>query len=749
MAPPVSTANRTHAICRYCAVSCGVFMEIEDGQVKSLIGDKDNPAYHGYTCKKGRDLPAHLYHPERLLQPQRALGGGAFEPVSNAEAIPEIARRLEAIIAEHGPESVALYSGTYALGPPVSMLTDSFMHAIGSRMSFGCGTIDQPGKIIAPALHGRWRGGEIAFGEADAWLFLGTNPMVSKLGGLPTINPGWHLTRAMKRGIQLIVIDPRRTETAKKAKIHLQPRPGEDASILAGMIRIVLAEGLHDQAFVDEYARNLDALREAVEPYTPEVVAERADIAAEDLQEATRLFASAAKAGANAGTGPNMAPRGMLTEYLLSCLITLCGFRPRAGDRVPNPGVLVPRGPRRAQAIPPRPAWGYPPLLRFHDMTNTACGLPTAILPHEMLKEGKGQVRALICMGGNPMAAWPDQITTRKALESLDLLVVLDPKITQTGKLADFILPPKLVPEIPAFSYDIEELEGMGPGWGYPLPYAAYKEALIDPPEGSDLIEDWEFFYGVARELGLQLTACTGRMRIEGDPPMRFFPLDMENRPTTDELFEMLTTDARIPLSEVKKYEAGHVFEVEDAVVLPRDPDDEGFLELGDAVMIGQLAHAASDAVEGDSAFPFRLVNRRQADTLNSQGRDQAKLCRERPHNPLHIHPDDMAALEVEAGTLVTITSRRATIYAFAVPEVELRRGVVSMSHAYGIDVGELDPESKEGAPQPYSMGGHTGALASADLDYIEPFTGIPRMSAIPVHIGVASEMDPAPAPRA
>ena len=346
MAPPVSTANRTHAICRYCAVSCGVFMEIEDGQVNSLIGDKDNPAYHGYTCKKGRDLPAHLYHPERLLQPQRALGDGAFEPVSNAEAIPEIARRLEAIIAEHGPESVALYSGTYALGPPVSMLTDSFMHAIGSRMSFGCGTIDQPGKIIAPALHGRWRGGEIAFGEADAWLFLGTNPMVSKLGGLPTINPGWHLTRAMKRGIQLIVIDPRRTETAKKAKIHLQPRPGEDATILAGMIRIVLAEGLHDQAFVDEYARNLDALREAVEPYTPEVVAERADIAPEDLLEATRLFASASKGGANAGTGPNMAPRGMLTEYLLSCLITLCGFRPRAGDRVPNPGVLVPRGPR-------------------------------------------------------------------------------------------------------------------------------------------------------------------------------------------------------------------------------------------------------------------------------------------------------------------------------------------------------------------------------------------------------------------
>jgi anaerobic selenocysteine-containing dehydrogenase len=545
----------------------------------------------------------------------------------------------------------------------------------------------------------------------------------------------------MKRGIKLIVIDPRRTETAKKARIHLQPRPGEDATILAGMIRIVLAEGLHDQAFVDENARNLEALREAVESYTPEVVAERADIAPDDLLEATRLFASSSTGGANAGTGPNMAPRGLLTEYLLSCLITLCGFRPRAGDRVPNPGVLVPRGPRRAQAIAPRPAWGYPPMLRFHGLTNTACGLPTAILPDEMLKEGKGQVRALICLGGNPMAAWPDQIKTRKALESLDLLVVLDPKLTQTGMLADFILPPKLVPEIPAFSYDIEELEGMGPGWGYPLPYAAYKEALIDAPEGSDLIEDWQFFYGVAKELGLQLTACAGRMRIEGDPPMRFFPLDMEQMPSTDELFELLTTDARIPLSEVKRYEAGHVFEVEDAVVLPREADCEGFLELGNEVMMSQLADAARDAVKGDSAFPFRLVSRRQADTLNSQGRDQAKLCRERPHNPLHMHPDDMVALDIEPGMLVAITSRRATIHAFAKSEEDLRRGVVSMSHSYGIDVERLDSDSKDGAPQPYSMGGHTGALVSADLDYIEPFSGIPRMSAIPVQIAAAPEL--------
>ena len=738
--------KRTRAICRYCAVSCGVILDIEDGRVTRLIGDKDNPAYHGYTCAKGRDLPNHLYHPDRLLRPQRRNPTGELEDTDVATAISQIGARLRAIIEEHGPESVALYSGTYALGPPVSMLTDSFMHELGSPMSFGCGTIDQPGKIIAPSLHGRWLGGDVMFEDADTWLFLGTNPMISKLGGVPTINPGWHMKRALDRGIQLVVIDPRRTETARRAAVHLQPRPGEDATLMAGMIRLVLDRGWYDADFVAEHAEHLDVLRAHVEPFTPEVVARRADVDADRLIEATRVFATAARGGANAGTGPNMAPRGLLTEYLLSCLVTLCGFRLREGDPVRNPGVVVPRGPRRAQAHPPQPAWGFGPKFRHYDLTNTACGMPTAALPDEMLTEGPGQVRALICMGGNPVAAWPDQFKTQKALAGLDLLVVLDPKVTQTGSFAHYILPPKLVPEIPAFSYDIEELEGLGPGWGYPLPYAAYRNALIEPPEGSDLIEDWQFFYLLARELDLQLTAVSGRSRIEGDPPMGFTPLDMDRMPTTDELWEMLTRDARVPLSEVRKYEAGHVFALDDAVVLGKEAGHQGRLELGDPTMMSQLDAAMNDAVAGDGSFPFRLISRRQSDTMNSQGRDQAKLSRDRPHNPAWMNPDDLAELSIEEGELIAITSRRATIYAFSRVDPDLRPGLVSMAHCYGIDVEDLDPETKEGAPQPYSLGGGTGALASADLDYIEPHVGIPRMSAIPVHVVRAEDFEAEPA---
>jgi anaerobic selenocysteine-containing dehydrogenase len=170
--------------------------------------------------------------------------------------------------------------------------------------------------------------------------------------------------------------------------------------------------------------------------------------------------------------------------------------------------------------------------------------------------------------------------------------------------------------------------------------------------------------------------------------------------------------------------------------VRPRERDCQGWLELGNDVMMAQLDEAArSGPLEGDDAFPFLLVNRRQRNTLNSLGRDQAKLVRERPHHPAFMHPEDMQALGVEAGSLVAITSRRATVHAVVEPSEDLRRGLVSMSHAYGIDLERLDASNGPGEPQPYSMGNHTGALASAEFDYEEPYTGIPRMSSIPVHV--------------
>jgi anaerobic selenocysteine-containing dehydrogenase len=617
------------------------------------------------------------------------------------------------------------------------MVSGAFLEALGSPMSFNALTIDQPGKFNADALHGRWRGGAQSFEEADVWLFVGTNPLVSLLGGIPTVNTGWHLNRAQKRGIKLIVIDPRRSKTARQAAIHLQPVPGEDTAIMAGMVRIVLTEGLFDKAFVEENTRNLEALRDHVEPFTPEFVAARADIPAADLIKATRLFATANKAGATAGTGVNMSPRGTVSEYLLACLTTLCGFRRRAGERIPSPGVLVPGGTPRAQARPPFPAWGYPPILRASGLSMTPCGLPTSGAADEMLLEGEGKIRALLCYGGNPMATWPDQIKTEQALKGLDLLVVIDPKLTQTAQIADYVIGPKLAPEIPVVTFDFENIANYISGWGYSEPYGGYTRALLEPPEGSDLLEDWEFFYLLGREMGYSLNVTSGNamQMLEEGTSLTSTALDMQQAPTTEDLFEILTAGSRIPFSKIRESETGQVFEDPDAVVLPKEPDCEAFLELGDEEMLRQLDEAALGPIEGDNEFAFRLICRRGENTMKSQGRDQVRLVRSRPHNPAYMNPADMEALGIQPGTLVAITSRRATIHAVAEGSADLRRGVISMSHSYGLDIESLAPGDDPGAPQPYSMGKHTGALVGAKLDYVEPHTGLPRMSAIPIDV--------------
>lgn len=156
----------------------------------------------------------------------------------------EIAAKLQDLIANHGPRSVAIYLGTNGLPYPASALMgNAFIRAIESPMFFTANTIDQPGKQIALAAHGHWLGGDVDFHEADSWMLIGTNPLVSKAIGIPGQNPAKGLKAAVERGMKLIVIDPRRSQTAARAAIHLQPRPGEDVTILAAMINVIIREG--------------------------------------------------------------------------------------------------------------------------------------------------------------------------------------------------------------------------------------------------------------------------------------------------------------------------------------------------------------------------------------------------------------------------------------------------------------------------------------------------------------------------
>jgi anaerobic selenocysteine-containing dehydrogenase len=732
--------TETHpSICRFCHANCGILVEVEDGRPIRVSGDPENPAYFGFTCAKGRRLPEQHAHRDRLLHTQKRLADGGYEGVASEQAMDEIAERVRGLIDEYGPRSVAIYVGTYSGPHPASIpAAVGWMLGIESRMVFTSSAIDQPGKHVANAIHGRWLGGSHVFDESDVWMLIGNNPLISMSGGIPPSNPSRRLREAKKRGMKFIVIDPRKTEVARFADVFLQPRAGEDPTILAGMLHIVMRERLYDAPFIESHVSGFAELERAVAPFTPEYAGRRAGVDPADIELAARTFASGPRGCGVAGTGPNMAPHGNLTEYLLLALNTVCGRWRREGEAVANPGALLPRATPKAMASAPRAGWGRGESLRSRELVNSAAGLPTAALADEILFEGEGAIRALFCVGSNPMAAWPDQRKTLRAMQKLDLLVTLDMKMSATSKLADYVIAPKLSLEVPGISVSSEGIEQTYVAMGYSEPYAQYSPAITRPPPGSDVLEEWEFFYGLSKRMGIELQCHpirpeTGVLREH----RRSVALDMQKKPTTDALFEAMMAESRIPLSEIKRHPHGHVFDEEAIHVAAADPDATDRLDVGNVDMLeelgavlreGEAGKTGSLNEESEAPYPFQLISRRLPNVYNSSGRDIDALQKGRPYNPAFMHPADLEGAGIAPGDLVEIASEHASILGIAEAAPELRRGIVSMAHCYGdAPSPELDAKVRE-------IGSNTSRLVDNERHF-DPHTGIPRMSAIPVAV--------------
>ena len=714
----------TTAICRFCHATCGLKVTIEQGRVVRIIGDLDNPAYHGYSCVKGRNY--HEFHtdPGRVLQPLHRTAGGGLQPVSTDVALTAIAGELARIIAAHGPRAVAMYGGTFSHFCSAGvMMRDAFMDAIGSPMRFSNATIDQPGKPISMALHGRWGAGPQAFADADVCMLLGANPLVSMWGGIPSFNPAKRLHDARARGLRLIVVDPRVTETARKADLHLQCLPGHDVELLAAMLNVIFAEGLQDPEFVAAETAGCAALRGAVAAFSAERVAPRAGVPAAQIVEAARMFAQARRGNATSGTGSSMAPYGVLMDYLVLALNTVCGRWIRAGEPLPNRGVLFRQFSGVARAEKPRPGVGLGQTLRIRGLTETAAGLPTSALADEILTPGDGQVRTLLVVGGNPLLSWPNQSKTRRALESLELLVVVDPQVSATARLAHFVIGPRFGFETPAMSFGNEGITTYGLSIGYQEPYAQYQPQLIEPPAGSEVLEDWRIFYELARRMGLQL-AYRGQ------------PFDMQNPPTTDELLQHFVCRSRVPLALIKQHPHGHLYPDPQPLAEPREPDWPHRLQLGDETMLAQLAEVARGLAAATAAGNVRapapaqgspgeidllLVSRREHAVYNSVAHHLPALSRRRPFNPAYVNPADAQRMAAQDGSLVIIETKAGAVRAVLQCAPDVREGVVSMAHGF---------EQRGAAGQ----GACTSALVDDAADF-EPLSGLPRMSAIPVRV--------------
>ena len=706
----------THrSFCRFCHAVCGIEVDVEDGRVLDVRGDKRHPVSQGYLCVKGKELAAQHTHPERLRGAKKRMADGTFVDLPSEQALDEIAVRLREIIARDGPGAVAVYSGTHGLFSAAKPTIIAWITALGSPWYFTPNTIDQPSQQTAWARHGTWDAGVHRFADADVMLFVGNNPGVSAFsrdGGPPYANAFKHLRDARRRGLRVIAIDPRRTELARSAHVHLQVKPGEDPTLLAGMVRVILAEGLYDRDFVAVHVTGVDALQDAVAGYTPAYVEERTTVPAALMERAARLFAGGRRGTAMTCTGVNMAPRPDVTQHFVVALNSLCGRFNRAGDAVYNPGVLRPPRTWHADVETPRPLWGDGPRSRFRGLGRFGEEMPINVFADEVLTPGAGQLKALICVGGNPAVAFPDQRKVLAALAALELSVVLDVKMTATAKLASYVFGCKLSFEKPGTSRTAEaQLD---------VPFAQYTPALLHPD--FDVIEEWEFFWGLAHRMRTPLRLANGAV------------LDLDRKPTPDQYLDLTHRDSRVPLEEVRRHPGGSLFPPAAPVsVQPgRAGKTAARMDVAPAAVIAQIRDirsepfSATGGYRGDARFTHRLISRRMLEVYNSTGDHLPGLRRRYPYNPAFLHPEDLERLGLRPGDVVRIDSDHDFIYGVAEASADVRPGVISMAHAHG------DAPEHDGAVR--TIGSTTGRLVSTERDF-EPISGIPRQSAIPVNV--------------
>ena len=704
-----------YASCRICAGQCGLKLEIDDnGRVVDVRGDEENPVTLGYACSKGITLPEAHRDPARLLHPLKRQPDGRFESIGWDQALDEIAARVRSTIDRHGAEAVAGFRGTMNYSNlPANHLLPEWLACLGSTSFFSTMTVDQSAKWVTFERLGGWAAGRDPLATADVLLWIGTNPLVS----LSTFNfdlqhPVQRLREAKARGMRLVVIDPRRTESARHADVFLQPLPGEDVTVVAGLLNLIFARGWQDDEFCARHVNGLDGLRAAVAAFTPDYVAKRAGIEAEALARAAALFAEPLadrrkRGSAASGTGPNMGPHSNLAEHLIESINVVCGRYARPGDPVANPGVLGPAWPRVAQVIPPRRSWETGPKSRVRGLGRIFGEKMSGALADEILTPGEGQVRALFVDGGNPVIALPQQAHTEAAFRALDLLVTIDPFMTATARLSHYVLPPKMMLErhdLGSRDYEAHVMQ---------RPYAQYSEPVLAPPDGADVRDDWEVFYELARRLDIRLT-------LDGEP------LDMASKPTTEGLLQILTRRSTVPFERIRAATRGCVFDVEPQVVTGDDPASAGRFDVAPPDVVEELAVVHGQDLRQDSPYDLRLAVRRLRDVQNTMYHDLPGIRRRVPRNLAHVHPDVLRTAAIEEGSLVEVASRHGAIRLPVRADADVRPGVVSIPHGWG-DL--LDAPADERAP-----GSNVNGLTHA-ADGSDPINAMPCLTGLPVRL--------------
>ena len=476
--------------CRICEPLCGMVATVEDGRIARLRPDPDNPLSQGYACPEGhrdgrdpeRPRPGH---PSAAPDTRRR-----FERVSWEEAMSDIASRLSRTLDDHGRGSVGWYMGNPgAFSFSHTVWVKGFLDAIGSPHYYTAGSQDVNNRFAASALlYGTPLAVPIPDIERTEFLLMvGANPLVSHGSVLSAPRIRERLLEIESRGGRVVVVDPRRSETARQFE-HQPIRPDGDAWLLLSMLNVVFGEGLADTAFLARHAEGWERLEALVREHSPEATSEQTGIEPARVRQLARDFATARSAAAYGRTGSCLGRFGTLVAFLLDALNAATGNLDRpGGSAFGDPPIrLDDLGERLGLAT-------YGKIrARFGDFPDVIGNLPASLIGREIETPGDRQIRALFVSAGNPVLSVPDGNSLERALGELDLMVSLDLYVNETNRHADYVLPA-------ATMYEREDLPVALLSF-FSTPFVQATDAVVDPP--GEAREEWRVIDDLARRIG-------------------------------------------------------------------------------------------------------------------------------------------------------------------------------------------------------------------------------------------------------
>lgn len=646
--------------CHLCEAICGLAIETESDEggvprIRSIKGDPQDSFSRGHVCPKAVALQDIQDDPDRLRQPLRRVGS-EWQPIGWDEAFAMVASRLGEIRERHGNDAVAVYQGNPSVHN-YGLMTHSnyFLGLLKTRNRFSATSVDQlPHHLVSQQMYGHGLLIPIPdIDHTDFMLVLGGNPLASN-GSIMTVPDVEKRLKALKaRGGRLVVVDPRRSETAAIADRHLFIRPGQDAALLLGILNTLFEEHLGRPTPLP--VDGLEGGREAVAVFDAESMSVRCGVPAESIRQLARDFAAAERAVCYGRMGVSTQAFGTLCQWLVQLINLVTGNLDRVGGALCTSPALDLVASTSGGHFD---RWRS----RVSGLPEYGGELPVAALAEEILGEGEGQVRALVTVAGNPVLSTPNGRRLEQALDGLEFMLSIDLYINETTRYADLILPPTAPLEHDHYdtTFNVFAVRNV----------TRFNEAVLPRPEGA--LHDWEIFVGLAR-------AFAARNGLELKPtlePQQMIDLGLRAGAYGDR------SEHRLSLATLREHPHGIDLGPLRPNLAPRLKTVGQRIQAAPPLFVDDLQRFAAQPLPASDQL--LLIGRRHVRSNNSWMHNYHRLVKGKPRHQLLMHPRDLEGRGLVDGQRVRVRSRVGSVEVEVAASSEMMPGVVSLPHGWG-----------------------------------------------------------------